>query len=433
MSLELVGVMGLLGLLVLIVLRVPISIALGVVGVVGYAAIDGWQIALTVLGYTPFDLSTGYALSVVPLFVLMGVVASNSGMSRELFDAANAMFSGLRGALAMATIGACAGLGSISGSSLASAATMTLIAVPEMKRLGYDDRLSTGSVAAGGTLGILIPPSIMLVIYSAVAEQSVAQLFAAGLIPGVLLALLQIVVVWVISRLLPGWTPESRSMPWSKRLRVMTGMWKLVVLFLFAVGGIYIGIFSPTEAAAVAAFSAIVISVATRQMGFVQIVDSMLKTVRITAMVFFIVICAFIFSYFLARTQLPAGLGAWVTGLGLQPWFVIVVLVIFYVILGCLLEGLAMMLVTVPVFLPLILELGYDPIWFGVLVVVVIEIGLVTPPVGLNIFVIRAQLPDVPLGAIYQGILPFLVASAVLIALLMIFPSLALWLPGVIY
>ncbi len=433
MSAQIIGIIGLLGLIGLIILRVPISIALGVVGVLGYAAVDGWQVAFNVLGSTAFDLTSGYALSVMPLFVLMGVMAGHSGMSRELFEAANALFSGRRGALAMATIGACAGFGSICGSSLASAATMSSIAVPEMKRLGYDERLATGSVAVGGTLGILIPPSVMLVIYSVVAEQSVPQLFAAGLIPGLLLASLQIVVIWLISRFLPEWTPESQSMPFNQRLKAMIGMWKLIVLFFLAVGGIYIGIFSPTEAAAIAAFGAIVISVATRQITFARILDSMLETVRITAMLFFILICAFLFAYFLARTQLPAGLVEWVTGMGWQPWLVIIILVVFYVILGCLLESIAMMLITVPVFLPLVMSIGYDPVWFGVLVVVVIEIGLVTPPVGLNIFVIRAQLPDIPLGSIYKGILPFLGAGFVLIAMLLIFPWLALWLPGVLY
>jgi len=357
MNPQTVGIIGLIGLIALIFFRVPISIALGIVGVLGYAAMDGWQVALTVLGDTAFDLTSGYALSVMPLFILMGVVASHSGMSRELFEAANALFSGRRGALAMATIGASAGFGSICGSSLASAATMSMIAVPEMNRFGYDERLSTGSVAVGGTLGILIPPSVMLVIYSVVAEQPVPQLYAAGLIPGILLASLQIVVVWMISRFLPEWTPESQSIPFMKRLKAMTGMWKLVVLFFLAVGGIYIGIFSPTEAAAIAAFGAIVISVLSRQITFANIVDSMLETVRTAAMLFFILICAFLFAYFLVRTMLPAGLVDWVTGMGWPSWVVITVLLIFYVFMGCLLESIAMMLITVPVFLPLVRDI----------------------------------------------------------------------------
>ncbi len=433
MSSEVIGILGVLALIVLIMLRVKIAIALGIVGLVGYAALDGWDTAFIVLGTTPFDLTAGYALSVMPLFILMGVVSGHSGMSRELFDAANALFSGRRGALAMATIGACAGFGCICGSSLATAATMARIAVPEMQRLGYDERLSTGAVAMGGTLGILIPPSVMLVLYAIVAEQSVPQLFAAGLIPGIVLAGLQIVVVWVISRVLPGWTPDSVAVPWSRRLRQLTGMWKLLILFFLAVGGIYAGIFSPTEAAAVAAFGAIAIAALTRSITWDVLLDSMVETVRTASMLFFILITAFLFSYFLVRTQVPAGLVEWVKGTGLPPWLVMVTLVAFYVVLGCVLESIAMMLITVPVFLPLLLELGYDPVWFGVLLVVVIEIGLVTPPVGLNIFVIRSQVPEIPLSSIYAGILPFLAAAFVLVVLMLAVPELALWLPGVLY
>ena len=433
MSSEVIGILGVLALIVLIMLRVKIAVALGIVGLVGYAALDGWSTAFVVLGTTPFDLTSGYALSVMPLFILMGVVSGHSGMSRELFDAANALFSGRRGALAMATIGACAGFGCICGSSLATAATMSRIAVPEMQRLGYDDRLSTGAVAVGGTLGILIPPSVMLVLYAIVAEQSVPQLFAAGLIPGIVLAALQIVVVWVISRVLPGWAPDSVAVPWARRIRLLTGMWKLLILFFLAVGGIYAGIFSPTEAAAVAAFGAIAIAALTRRIGWKVLLDSMVETVRTASMLFFILITAFLFSYFLVRTQVPAGLVEWVKATGLPPWLVMVSLVAFYVVLGCVLESIAMMLITVPVFLPLVIELGYDPIWFGVLVVVVIEIGLVTPPVGLNIFVIRSQVPEIPLSSIYAGIMPFLAAAFVLVVLMLAVPELALWLPGVLY
>ena len=433
MSSEVIGILGVLALIVLIMLRVKIAVALGIVGLVGYAALDGWSTAFVVLGTTPFDLTSGYALSVMPLFILMGVVSGHSGMSRELFDAANALFSGRRGALAMATIGACAGFGCICGSSLATAATMSRIAVPEMQRLGYDDRLSTGAVAVGGTLGILIPPSVMLVLYAIVAEQSVPQLFAAGLIPGIVLAALQIVVVWVISRVLPGWAPDSVAVPWARRIRLLTGMWKLLILFFLAVGGIYAGIFSPTEAAAVAAFGAIAIAALTRRIGWKVLLDSMVETVRTASMLFFILITAFLFSYFLVRTQVPAGLVEWVKATGLPPWLVMVTLVAFYVVLGCVLESIAMMLITVPVFLPLVIELGYDPIWFGVLVVVVIEIGLVTPPVGLNIFVIRSQVPEIPLSSIYAGIMPFLAAAFVLVVLMLAVPELALWLPGVLY
>lgn len=433
MSSQIIGVLGVIALLAMIFIRVPVGVALGIVGALGYAAVDGWRTALLVAGQTPYDLASAYSLSVLPLFILMGVVASHSGMAAELFHAANALFSGRRGTLAMATIGACAGLGSISGSSLAVTATMSRVVVPEMRRLGYDDRLATGTVATGGTLGILIPPSVMLVIYAISAEQSVPRLFAAGLVPGVLLALLQIMVVWIIARTLPHWTPLSDPMPWRERLRAAGGMWKLLVIFLFAVGGIYAGWFSPTEAAAVGAFSTIVVGMLFGRLDWSGLVDSLIETARTSAMLFFILMGALLFGYFLVQAQLPAALVDFVEQLGVAPLTVMLILVVFYVILGCFLESITMLLITVPVFLPLVTSLGYDPIWFGVFLVVLIEVGLITPPVGLNLFVLQSQLPGTRLGTIYRGVVPFLFANVVLIALLLALPELALWLPEIFY
>ncbi|MDJ0950190.1 MAG: TRAP transporter large permease [Alphaproteobacteria bacterium] len=433
MSPQIIGLLGFAALMVLILLRVPVAVALGLVGVAGYAAIDGWERAFLVLGATPFDLASGYSLSVVPLFILMGVVAARSGMSRELFAAANAQFAGRRGALAMATIGACAGFGAICGSSLATAATMTRIAVPEMRRYGYDERLAAASVASGGTLGILIPPSVILVIYAIIAEESVPQLFAAALIPGVLAALLHVAVIWILVRIRPELAPPSPVMPWRERLAAIAGMWKIGVLFFLAVVGIYLGWFSPTEAAAVGAFGAIVIAAATRAITLKELVGAFLETVATTAMLFFVVLGAFLFAYFVVQTQLPVALVAWVEGLDLAPALVILALVVFYIALGCYLDSISMILITVPVFLPLAVHLGYSPVWFGILLVVVVEVGLITPPVGMNIFVIRAQLPDIPLGAVYRGIVPFLAADAALVLLLLAVPAVALWLPGVLY
>ena len=433
MSPQIVGVLGVAGLLALIFARVPVGVALGVTGVAGYAALDGWQRALLVLGRTPYDLASAYSLSVLPLFILMGLVASHSGMARELFQAANALFSGRRGTLAMATVGACAGMGSISGSSLAVTATMSRVVVPEMRRVGYDDRLATGAVVSGGTLGILIPPSVMLVIYAISAEQSVPRLFAAGLIPGLLLALFQILVVVAIARLLPHWTPLSARLPWRQRLRAVRGMWKLVLIFFFAVGGIYIGWFSPTEAAAMGAFSAIVIAVLSRQLEARQLALCLIEGVRTSAMLFFILLGALLFGYFLVQARLPAALVEFVQGLGVSPLAVMLILVAFYVVLGCFLESITMLLITVPVFLPLVTSIGYDPIWFGVFLVVLIEVGLITPPVGMNLFVLQSQLPDTRLGVVYRGVAPFLIANTLLIALLLAVPALALWLPEVLY
>ena len=433
MSAELIGVLALVGLFGLIMLRVPVAIAMGLTGVLGYAAIDGWERAFIAAGLTPYDLTEKYDLTVVPLFILMGAVASRSGMSGELYRAANALFSGLRGALAMGTVGACAGFGAICGSSLATAATMARVAIPEMRRYGYDERIATGVVASAGILGVIIPPSVVLVVYAIIAEQGVPQLFAAALFPGLISAALHIIVIAAIGYLQPHRLPESRRIPLGERVRELRHLWKMVILFGIAVGGIYSGFMSPTEAAAVAAFVAIVIAAATRTMGWQSFLEAVIETVWTTGLLFIIVIGAFLFSYFMALTQLPNSVTAWVQQLGVAPWVVIVMMVAFYVVLGCFLDAISMILITVPVFLPLAAALGYDGIWFGIVVLVAVEIGMITPPVGLNIFVIRGQMPDIALGDIYRGIVPFLAAHFALIALLMLIPALALWLPGVLY
>ena len=432
MSPQEIGALGVLILIALTLLRVPLGAAMGLVGLAGYAAIDGWDKAFIVFGNTPYSL-VHYSFSVLPLFILMGTVATRSNMSQELFHAANAVFAGKRGALPMATIGACAGFSAISGSSLATAATFTQIAVPEMQRYGYDNRLATGSVAAAGTLGILIPPSVIMVIYALAAEESVPMLFAAGMIPGVILAFLFLAVVWVMVRLRPEWAPEGPRMPFGERIKAVLSMWKLVLLFGLAVGGIYTGWFSPTEAAGIASFAAIVIAFATRQLSWRGLYECLMETLRTTAMLMFIIVGAWIFAYFVVQTRLPVGLIDLIKHFDLAPWAVIMMILVFYIVLGCVLDAVAIILVTVPVFLPVATAMGYDSVWYGILMVVVVEIGLITPPVGLNIFVMRAQLPEVPLTTMFAGIAPFLVADGILIALLLLFPQIALWLPGILF
>ena len=430
MSGQLIGLLGVAALLALVLARVPVAVALAATGVLGYAAVDGWHSALVMFGTVPFELASAYSLSVVPLFILMGVVASKANMSHELFNAANAVFSGFRGALASATIGACAAFSSICGSSMATAATMSRVAVPEMRRYGYDLAIASGAVASGGTLGILIPPSVILVIYAIVAEQSIVDLFAAALIPGLLLAALHIVVIVVIARLRPDWMPRAPSMRLRERLRAAVGMWKLAVLFFLAVFGIYLGWFSPTEAAAVASAAAIAIAFGSGQMKWREFRDALFETVYTSAMLFFIIIGAFIFSRFIVLTQLPTEVVAWVKSLGLSGPAILAALVVLYLVLGCFLESVSMILITVPVVLPLVASLGYDGVWFGIFITVLAEAGLITPPVGLNVFVIRSQLADVPLGTIFRGAANFLAADAALLALLVAFPAIALWLPA---
>ncbi len=433
MSVQMIGVIGMMALLALIFLRVPVAICLGLVGFLGYAALEGWTRATAVIGAAPFDLASGYALSVVPLFVLMGELASESGMSSRLFQGTKSMFGTMRGSLAYATIGANAAFGAVCGSSVASAATMTRICVPEMRRHHYDDRLSTGSVAAGGTLGILIPPSLIFVIYAVIAQQSVPRLFAAGLLPGLVLMGLYITAAAVMVRIFPSWAPRGEHESRAQRLSNLLGMWEFMLLFGVSVGGIYVGFFSPTEAAAVGAFMALVIGAIQQKLNWSVLAKCFAETTKTTCMLFMIILCAVIFSYFVVQAQLPDALIGWIKQMNMSPLALMLTLVVTYIVLGCFLEGIGLVLITVPVFLPVVVASGYDPVWFGVLVVVVVELGLIHPPVGMNLFVIQAQVPDIPILSIYKGTLPFLVAPIVLIMLLLAFPDIALYLPRVFY
>ncbi|MBI1201226.1 MAG: TRAP transporter large permease subunit [Rhodopseudomonas sp.] len=428
-----VGLTGMAALIVLIFLRVPVGVAMGLVGFFGYAAIDGWGRALSVLGQAPYDVATGYTLTVVPLFIVMGDLALRAGMSAKLYDASRSLFFGVRGAQAYATLGACAGFGAICGSSLATAATMTRIAVPQMRKAGYDDRLSTGAVAAGGSLGILIPPSIPFVVYALTTQESVPRLFAAGMIPGLLLTALYMLVAFAVTKVRPDWAPRQEAQQGGARLREIAAVWDVVLLFAVTIGGLYLGWFTPTEAAAVGAFGALALGALGGGLSFSGALESFRAAIKTTCMLFVIVICAVIFSYFVVQAQLPGLLVAWTQSLHLPPLGLICILIVFYILLGCFMDGLGMILITVPVFLPLVVASGYDPIWFGVMLVVLIELGLIHPPVGMNIFIIQGQVPDVPVLRIYQGIVPFLAAPFLLLVLLIAFPQIALWLPGLLF
>jgi tripartite ATP-independent transporter DctM subunit len=430
MSVLLIGLLTVAGLLVLIFARVPIAVALAASGVLGYAAIDGWHNALKMLGTVPFQLASAYSLSVIPLFILMGAVASRGNMATELFQAANGVFSGVRGALANATIGACSLFGAICGSSIATAATFSRVAIPEMRRHGYDPAFAAGCVASAGTLDVLIPPSVLLAIYAIVAEQSLPKLYAAAFIPGFLLAGLYVVTVWIVAFIKPEWVPRVAGMSLGVRLRAAVGMWKLGVLFIFAVFGIYLGWFSPTEAAAVAAFAAIVIAFGTRAMDFRGLVDALLESVYTTAAIFFIVVGAFIFSRFIVLTQMPNDLAAWVTAAKLSPAFVLLAVMFLYLLLGTFLDEVSTILITVPVTLPLVYGLGYDGVWFGIFVTVMCTIGLISPPTGMTVFVIQAQHPEIPVARIYMGTLPFLAADFVLVGILIALPGIVSALPA---
>jgi tripartite ATP-independent transporter DctM subunit len=431
-SIGLVGVLGVVLLLAMIFARIPIAIALAASGLLGYAAIDGWGTALKMFGRVPFTLASAYSLSVIPLFILMGAVAARGNMAKELFDAANGLFAGVRGALANATIGSCALFGAICGSSIATAATFSKVAIPEMRRHGYEPAFAAGAVAAAGTLDVLIPPSVLLAIYAIVAEQSLPKLYAAAFIPGFVLAALYVLAVWAVAWLRPQWVPKVPGMRLAARLRAALGMWKLAVLFFFAVFGIYLGWFSPTEAAAVAAFVAILIAMLTRQMGWRGLWAAMLETAYTTAAIFFIVVGAFIFSRFIVLTQVPAELAGWVKQSGVGAGWILLGVMALYLVLGTFLDEVSTILISVPVTLPLVAGLGYDGVWFGIFVTVMCTIGLISPPTGMTVFVIQAQHPDIPVARIYLGTLPFLVADLALVGLIVAIPGLVSWLPAML-
>jgi tripartite ATP-independent transporter DctM subunit len=432
MSVALISILGVAGLLALIFARVPIAVALAASGLLGYAALDGWPKALKMFGTVPFTLASAYSLSVIPLFILMGAVAARANMAKELFEAVNGVFAGVRGALANATIGSCALFGAICGSSIATAATFSKVAIPEMRRHGYEPAFAGGCVASAGTLDVLIPPSVLLAIYAIVAEQSLPKLYAAAFVPGFVLAALYVCAVWTVAWFRPHWVPRVASMALAQRLRAAVGMWKLAILFFFAVFGIYLGWFSPTEAAAVAAFVAIVIAFGTRAMNLRGLGDALLETVFTTAAIFFIVVGAFIFSRFVVLTQYPNEMAKWVQAAGLSPAWILLAVMALYLLLGTFLDEVSTILITVPVTLPLVLGIGYDGIWFGIFVTVMCTIGLISPPTGMTVFVIQAQNPDIPVARIYRGTLPFLAADFVLVGMLIAWPALVSWLPAVL-
>jgi C4-dicarboxylate transporter, DctM subunit len=427
MTVQLIGLLGMAVLVMLIFLRVPVAMAMGLVGFFGYASINGWGNAMTVLGQVPFDMASNYTLSQIPLFIVLGDLAMHAGMSAKLYTAARAVFMGLRGAQAFATIGACAAFGSVSGSSVATAATMTRIAMPEMRRAGYDDRLSTGAIAAGGSLGILIPPSIPLVIYAIIAEQSVPKLYAAAMVPGFLLTALYMVAVIPVMLLRPAWVPvEFERMNWRARLRAAVDAWEVIALFVVVLGGMYIGWFTATEAAAIGAFGAWLMGVLSGKLRLKGTLESFADTIQTTCMLFTIVFSAVVLTYFIVLTQIPSAIIAWIQVWHIGPVTLMLLMMAFYIVLGCFLEAFGMLLITVPVFLPVVIQSGFDPVWFGVMLVIVIELGLIHPPVGMNIFVMQAQLPDVPVTKLYWGILPFLPAPMLLLVMMIIWPDIAM-------
>jgi len=426
---SLIGVMALLGLFALIFLRVPIGIALAVAGAGGYWAMNDLDRALTILGSIPYATAYNYQLSIIALFVLMGNLAMVSGMSRDLYAMARSLVGHWPGGLASATIVGCAGFAAVSGSSLASAVTMGRVSLPEMKRYGYSARLATGSVAAGGTLGILIPPSTGFIIYAVLTEVSIGKLFLSGVIPGILLTLLFVVTIAVMTSRNPELAPPATRERWPARLISLLRSAPLIVIVFIVLGGIYVGWFTPVEAASIGAILTLFLTIVRGKFTVAVMTKCVLETIKTFAFVYLIVIGAFIFNPFLADTRLPGNLAEFIGGLKLAPIYILLLIVLVYIILGTFLEGFSMLVLTIPIVFPMIKDLGYDPVWFGTLLVVVLEMSLISPPLGLNVFVVKGIAPEVPMSEIFYGILPFWLAMMVCAALLILFPDLALFLP----
>jgi C4-dicarboxylate transporter DctM subunit len=425
-----IALVGLALLLFLSFMRIPIAFAMVAVGFAGMSMVIGMKGAMANVGQTAFDAAVNYELSVVPLFVLMGNFVTKARLSEELYDASNAFLGHRRGGLAMATVVACGGFSAICGSSLATAATMAKVAMPSMRKFGYDDGLAAGSIAAGGTLGILIPPSVLLVIYGILTQTSIGKLFAAGVLPGLMGILFYLLAVRGVIKFKPELGPAGERQDWSQRFKALSRVWGVIVLFAIVMGGIYGGVFTPTEAAGIGAFGGFIFALVRRAMTLRTFYEVLLESVGTTAMLFSVLIGALIFANFINVTDFPQALLDLAATFKETPWLVITAILVIYVALGCVFESLSMILLTVPIFFPLVMELGYDPIWFGIVVVVITEISLITPPVGLNVFVLRGVLPDVSTTTIFRGVTPFWIADLFRLALIVGFPTLSLWLPS---
>jgi len=420
-------------LLVLLALRMHIGIAMMLAGSIGYVTMAGIDPLLNHLKNSAYARFSVYDLSVVPLFLLMGQFATHGGLSKALFGAGNALIGHWRGGMAMGAVGACAGFGAICGSSLATAATMGQVALPELKKHGYSSSLSAASIAAGGTLGILIPPSVPLVIYAILAEQNIAKLFMAAFVPGILAAIGYMIVIAVVARLSPGDAPAGDRLSWGERIRALIRVWPVLLIFLTVIGGIYGGLFTPTEAASIGTVATAFVAWTSGGLKGKAFADCVYGAATATGMIFLILLGADVLNVFLALAQVPGEMATWVKGLGLPPLAVLLTIVVVYLILGCVMDSLSMILLTIPIFFPVIMGLDFygmdaesKAIWFGILALMVVEIGLITPPVGMNVFIISGLAPGVPMKAIFRNVVPFLVSDIVRIGLLIAFPSIAL-------
>jgi len=425
MSSDAVAIIGFISLFVLMLLRVPVGMAMGLVGVSGFAYLVNGTAALKLVGATSMRTVTDYTFGVIPMFLLMGTFVSNSGMSRDLFKAANGFVGHLRGGLGFATVAACGGFAAICGSSVATAATFSAVAYPEMRRFGYPQSFATGVIAAGGTLGAMLPPSTVLAVYGIITEQDIGKLFIAGILPGLLAMAMYLTTIFVIGRVRPKFLPAGPRTTWRERFAGLKDIWAPMLLFVFVIGGLYglpyLPRFTPTEAGGVGASGAFLIGVLSGRLNKDKILAALLQATRTAAAVFTVLIGALIFGYFLTITQTPQKVTEFLTGLGLGPYGVLALIMLMYLVLGCL---------TVPIIFPVVTHLGFEPIWFGVIIVMTVELGLIHPPVGMNVFVIKSVVKDVSFATIFKGVIPFILTDLIRLVILIAFPIIALWLPS---
>lgn len=424
------AIIGIVALVVLFMLRMKVAYAMGIVGFIGIVIASSPQAALAILSKDFFAMFSSPTLTVLPMFVFMGVIMSYTGISNRLFNSAYKWFGHLPGGLAIATCYACAAFGACCGSTAAGAATMSKVTVPEMSKRKYDLSLATACVASAGSLAILIPPSTVLIIYGVMTEESIGKLFIAGIIPGIILATFFAFIVYVICRRNPSLGPAGESVPLREKLTSLVGVSEVLVLFVFVIGGILFGFFTPTEAGAAGAAGGLIISLVRRKLKWADLVAALAETTKITAMVFLILTCATIFGHFMAVTRVPFTLSEWLGGLGIHPFIIMLLIVFGYLIGGCFMDSFALVVLTVPILYPVIQRLGFDPIWFGVMIVLVAEMGVVTPPVGMNVYVIKGVFPEIPLEKMFKGIWPFLIGMFACAVLIMCFPQIVTFLPS---
>lgn len=432
MDRDLVALLGFVCMFFLMALRVPIGVSMGIAGVGGFALLTGIKPALNLLANVPLSVVTDYNLSVIPMFVLMGAFASHAGMSSELFVAGRAWLGHRKGGLALASIAACAGFAAINGSSVATAATMTQVALPEMRRAGYEEGFSAGLIAAGGTLGIMIPPSVIFVLYGIMTETDISKLFAAGVVPGLLAVVLYAMVVSIKARISPESLPQGELHTWKERIDSVQELWAVLLLFAFVLGGIYGGLFTVEEAAGIGSIGTLLLGIARGHLRWPQIKHALIDSLRISSAIMMIVVGAFLFGYFLTVTQFTQKAVDFLIHLPIGAYGVLALVMVGYFILGAVMDELAMILLTVPIVFPVMTQLGFDPVWFGVIIVMAVTFGMICPPVGMNVFVINSIARDVPLGKIYRGVMPFIAVDIFRLVVLCAFPSISLWLPNMI-